>query len=111
MNTLVDAQALRSLRESKRWDQQTLAHAAGIDPSVVSRLERGLQTDLKASILVALANALDVSVDALLSASGRHIDGTPIPELAAVMTELLQLPEPQQRQVAAILRAYLSSLP
>src|SRR5262245_12483214 len=60
MSDILDTQALRSLREAKGWDQQTLASAAGVDPSVVSRLERGLQVDLKASVLVGLAYALDI---------------------------------------------------
>jgi transcriptional regulator with XRE-family HTH domain len=111
MSDVIDPQVLRSLRESRGWDQLTLATAADVDPSVVSRLERGLQQDLKASILVALARALETPVDALLIASAQHAPPPLVAELGAVMTELGALPPLQQRQVAAIVRAYLSAMP
>src|SRR6266536_1118264 len=111
MSDVIDPQVLRSLREARGWDQLTLATAADIDPSVVSRLERGLQQDLKASVLVALARELETPVDALLMASAQHTPPPLVAELTAVMTELAALPQAQQRQVAAIVRAYLSAMP
>lgn len=105
---LLNPQTLRVLREGKGWDQKTLAQAAGVDPSVISRLERGLQDDLRASVLVALADALVVPVDALL---GRLQEHKVITELAATMVELERLPDAHQRQVAAMLRAYLTAMP
>ena len=110
MSDVIDSQKLRALREARGWDQHTLAQQAKVDPSVVSRLERGLQTDLHASILVALARAMDIAVDTLLARPHQ-----PAPELAAELTSaftaLSPLSPPQQRQVAAIIRAYLSTLP
>jgi transcriptional regulator with XRE-family HTH domain len=111
MRDVLDPQVLRSLREARGWDQLTLATTAGVDPSVVSRLERGLQQDLKASVLVALARALETPVDALLMASAQHIPPALIAELTAAITELATLPQAQQRHVAAIVRAYLAALP
>src|SRR5438309_1833300 len=108
MGKVIDAGSLRAVREAKGWDQRTLAERAGIDPSVVSRLERGLQLDLRASVLVALARALDTTIDSLLAAPYQRSHPPMIPELAAVMTEVAELPEAHQHQVAAILRAYLT---
>jgi transcriptional regulator with XRE-family HTH domain len=110
MNELISPQVLRAFREAKRWDQKTLAQAAGIDASVISRLERGLQLDLRVSVLVALADALNTPVDALLVKKHQHATPT-IPELTALAEQLGLLSEAHQRQVAAILRAYLASIP
>lgn len=101
---------LRLLRERHGWDQQTLAHHAGIDASVISRLERGLQTDFKVSVLITLARTLSVSLDILLD----HPAASPPPliaELELVLPDLARLAPAQQRQVAAILRSYLSTIP
>ena len=111
MSDVIDPQVLRSLREARGWDQLTLATAAGVDPSVVSRLERGVQLDLYASVLIALAHALQTPVDSLLVASAQHAPPAVIAELTAVVGELASLSEAQQRQVAAIVRGYLSAMP
>ncbi len=111
MSDVINVQALRSMREAKGWDQLTLARAAGVDPSVISRLERGIQVDFRASVLVALARALQTSVDSLLVTPHEQTQSAVVLELAVVYAELAQLPPAQQRQIAAILRAYLSALP
>lgn len=102
-------EALRALRAARGWDQQTLAHRVGIDPSVISRLERGLQEDTRLSVLLALARAFQVSTDVLL------VDPVIPPalngDLLAAITTLAQLAPAQQRQVAALLRAYVANLP
>ena len=67
MTELLNAETLRRLREARHWDKQTLAQHAGVDPSVISRLERGLQDDLRASVLIALARVFHTPVDALLA--------------------------------------------
>ena len=103
-------ETLRLLRERHGWDQQTLAQHAGIDASVVSRLERGLQTDFKVSVLITLARTLTVSLDTLLD----HPATPPSPlitELELVLPDLARLSPAHQRQVAAIVRSYLSTLP
>jgi transcriptional regulator with XRE-family HTH domain len=111
MSDVINPQVLRALREARGWDQQTLAATAGVDPSVVSRLERGLQLDLKASVLVALARALDSQVDALLDVP--YHQGRPafIAELTAALSRLADLSPAHQRQVAAIVQTYMSTLP
>ena len=109
-DVIIDAQALRGLRETRGWDQQTLAERAGVDPSVVSRLERGIQLDLKASVLVGLARALGVPADSLLVGTLRSAVSPLNAELASAVALLAPLSPQQQRQVAAILRGYLAEL-
>ncbi len=53
MRRVIDPQTLRALRPAHDGDQQTVARTAPVDPSVVSRLERELHSDLDASVLVA----------------------------------------------------------
>jgi transcriptional regulator with XRE-family HTH domain len=109
MAELLDVRMLRALREARGWDQQTLAREAGVDPSVISRLERGLQDDFRVSVLVALARTLAIPVDSILAepAVTPALDA----ELAAIVSQLGALTSAQQRQVAAILSAYLATLP
>ena len=110
MNDVIDPQVLRALREARHWDQQTLAATAGVDPSVVSRLERGLQQDLRASVLVALARALQSPVDALLVAEDSQHQPVFIAELTAAVQRLADLSPAHQRQLAAIVQAYLATM-
>ena len=110
MSALINVDMLRSLREVRGWDQTTLAARAGIDRSIISRLERGSQQDLKVSILVAIANARESTVDALV-VRPESMSTDPLPlvaELAAVVDALAPLPQAHQQRVAAILRGYLS---
>jgi transcriptional regulator with XRE-family HTH domain len=106
---VLNTEALRALREARGWDQLTLAQRAGVDPSVISRVERGLQDDMRVSVLVALARTFQVSTDFLL------VDPvTPLAmsdDLSAAVVTLGQLSVARQRQVAALLRAYLTHLP
>jgi DNA-binding XRE family transcriptional regulator len=110
MSDVLDVRVLRALREARGWDQLTLARAAGIDPSVISRLERGIQGDLRASVLISIARALNTSVDSLLTSPHEHQQSEMLIELTAVLAELPKLEGPHQRQVAALLRAYLTTL-
>lgn len=111
MSDLIDIQMLRALREAKGWDQQTLARHAVIDPSVVSRLERGMQHDLRASVLVALARALGVPVDLLLITPQQELPPEMARELSVVLPQLVHLSAAHQLQIAALLRAYLATIP
>lgn len=111
MSSVVHPHTLRFLRRARGWDQRHLARAAGIDPSVVSRLERGLQEDVAGSVLLALARALGTSVDALLlPPEGYRTPGLAL-EVAVVVEEVKRRPLTQQQQIAAILRTVLAALP
>ena len=111
MAEVINPQVLRALREARGWDQQTLAANAEIDPSVVSRLERGLQHNLRASVLVALADALDTPVDTLLDRAHQRASPVFEAELTAILSQLSRISPAHQRQVAAILQSYLSTIP
>ena len=111
MENVIDARVLRMRREAKGWDQLTLARKAGVNPSVISRLESGMQTDLKASVLVALAQALEISISALLATNIPDVMPDYLTELGAILAEISRLAPVYQRQVAAILYGYLISLP
>ena len=107
--SILNKEMIQMLRENKGWDQTALASAAGIHRSIISRIERGLQDDLRLSIAMAIAKALGVPVDALLG------DKT-VPEqklsteLEALTLQLMHLPEEIQSQAAGILRGYLNTL-
>jgi transcriptional regulator with XRE-family HTH domain len=113
MGAPINVEMLRSLREVRGWDQRTLAKHAGVDRSIISRLERGTQQDLKVSILVAIARALDVATDTLLIAPEAEGAGqAPLTaELSAAVNALSPLSQAHQRQIAAVLRGYLSTMP
>lgn len=107
MSAIVDGELIRQLRERRGWSQRELALAAQVDPSVVSRLERGLQDDVKLSVVVALARVLDVSIDHLVRIY-RQKPGTLIAEMSFVIEQLAQQPIQVQRYAFGILRGLLS---
>lgn len=110
MEEIVNGPVLRELRLGRGWDQKQLAIAAGINPSVVSRLERGMQRDVAASVLIALAQVLAVPVDALLKVP-HHERSQVLAEVTAAVADLSTLSEGYQRQGAAILRAFIATIP
>lgn len=57
---------LRTLRQARGWSLEEMGHRAGIGPSTLSRLETGARR-MAIDHLVALARALDTTVDELLS--------------------------------------------
>ncbi len=62
--------AIRELREKRGLSQAALAERAGIDPSYQSGLERGRRNP-SWSVIVALAEALEVSPEKLVAAASR----------------------------------------
>ena len=106
----IDGAKIAKLRKQKGWDQYELAQAAQIAPSVVSRLERNLQSDFKLSVLDAVATSLGVSIDSLLDARSELEIDTFSPELQIVFAKLHTQPQLIQRHVAGIIRGYLAAL-
>ena len=72
---LVAGQNIRWLRQQQRLSQAALAEAAGIGQTYVGQLERG-QKNATLDVLSALANALGVSVAALLQPGARARPGS-----------------------------------
>jgi transcriptional regulator with XRE-family HTH domain len=58
---------MKRLRAAAGMTQQSLAIAAALSVSVVSQIEQGTNSDPRMTTLVALARALGVTVDALIS--------------------------------------------
>ncbi len=110
MNALIDGALLRALREGKGWDKQTLAQRADVSPSVVTRLERGSQADLRVSVLLALAQALEVEPASLLTTS-HPAHGSVVAELRAAFHEASLLDQDHQRHLAGVMLTYIRELP
>lgn len=108
---LLNTEKITQLRRQRSWNQNDLAHAAGVTAAVISRLERGLQDDFKLSVVAAVASALGVSVDSLLVSRAEVIEPISlVPELASAVADLSHRPETIQVQAAGILKGYLSTL-
>ena len=56
---------LVALRRQRGWNQRTLALAAGVDHSWLSRLERGQRKNMSLRCAIRLARVLGVSLDVL----------------------------------------------
>jgi transcriptional regulator with XRE-family HTH domain len=111
MGDLIDVELLRALRKARGLSQDALANRAGVDRTVVARLERGGQQDMRLSVLVGLARALDVSIEKLVKRP-QTANGEPpqlSQELAAAIAALDTLDLEMQHQIAAILNAYLAT--
>jgi len=62
------AAAVRTARQRRGWSRETLAHESGLSFAAITQIETGRRTELRVSSLVALADALGVSVDYLVRA-------------------------------------------
>jgi transcriptional regulator with XRE-family HTH domain len=60
--------SLRAARTRLGWSRETLAHHSGVSWSAIAQIESGRRKDVRSSSLVALADALGVSVDYLIGA-------------------------------------------
>lgn len=73
---------IKQRRAHRGWSQGELARQAGIDPSLLSRIESGATDDPRMFTLMALARALQCSIDHLI---GFYDDiPAPHPALAGV---------------------------
>jgi transcriptional regulator with XRE-family HTH domain len=111
---LFNGPLMRHLREKKGWDQQTLAREADVHPSVISRLERGSQHDVRLSVVSAIAATLEVPIDDLVREGKLHSSLEPsspvIADLEILIRELGDRPVEVQRQVVGMVRGFLSAL-
>jgi transcriptional regulator with XRE-family HTH domain len=58
--------SVKSARERLGWSRETLAHRSGLSWAAIAQIESGRRREVRASSLVALSSALDVSVDYLV---------------------------------------------
>jgi len=62
------AAAVHAARKRRGWSRETLAHESGLSFAAITQIETRRRTELRLSSLVALADALGVSVDYLVRA-------------------------------------------
>lgn len=105
---ILQPQKIIALREQHGWDRKRLAQEANLSPSVITRIEKGQQQDFKVSVIVAVAKALDVPVDNLLSEAHNEIPFEFIPELQAALFLLTRQPREAQLHVSGMIRGYLA---
>jgi transcriptional regulator with XRE-family HTH domain len=104
----IDGEKVTALRKQQGLDQLGLAEAANVAQSVISRMERGMQSDYKLSVIVSIARVLGVTVDSLLIQS-EAIDRLD-PEFQAIITILENRDKQTQRIVAKTIRGLLEGL-
>ena len=99
-------QRIRRNRKLRGWTQENLAEIVDISPTHVSHIETGV-TKLSLPVLVKIADALEVRVDALLYDEPRGGASIAVDEIAA----LLEGCTPSQaRFIAELVRAAKQSL-
>ena len=107
MSHIINGEAVARLRQQRGMDQRTFAEYADVSEAVLSRIERNTQQGYNLNVVVKIADALEVSVDALLN---RRPD-TPTPsmtsDLKLAIEELVKKDDRIQDQAAAILRGFL----
>ena len=57
---------IKNLRLKKGWTQQKLAEAAGVSYVTITKIEQGRSKEPTIQSMIKLADALDVSLDALV---------------------------------------------
>ncbi len=98
MSTL--AETLRELRERRGWTQGQLALRANVSRSYVSRIERGEYKRPSGEILGKLADALEVPVQRLVSASKAPLPTKPPEEINLNDYELAMLLSEARKQLS-----------
>lgn len=102
-------QAVRRAREAAGLSQRSLASAAGIDHSLLSRLEGGQIDQPRPDKLVAIADVLDVDLEDLYAAAG-YTSPSGMPSLPAYLRTNYDLPleaaERVEKYLARIKRDY-----
>lgn len=68
---------IRTTREARGWKRSQLAHAAGVDRGMLSRIEDGLLSG-SVETLLKLARAMDMDLNPLKDGSGTDADSDSI---------------------------------
>lgn len=104
----INGEKIAALRKQHGLDQLQLAKAADVAQSVISRMERGMQSDYKLSVIVSVARVLGVTVEDLLEQGDNK--GQLDPELQAVISILESRDKRTQRLAARTIRGLLAGL-
>jgi transcriptional regulator with XRE-family HTH domain len=108
---MINAERVIELRKQYGWGQRQLAKEAGISHTVISKIESKAQEDIKLSVIVAIANALNVTVDSLLDKNATQaLEIDLIPELNSLIHQLRKSSPAVQKQVSGMVRGFLASL-
>ncbi len=98
---------IKNLREHSCWSQIELSQKAGINNSVLSRIEAG-KRPVEDDLLIKFANIFNVTTDYILGLSSIFKDGKSIPLLGTIRAGLPLLAEEnwdEQVEVSANLQA------
>jgi len=97
---------IREKRKAKKWNQEKLGEASGVEPSNISHIERGA-TKLSFPTLVKIANALETTLDELVC--GSLLKSGPIysREISALLSDCT---DDELRAVAEMIRTTKSIL-
>lgn len=106
----LNRQKLKQLRELRGWDQKHLALCADVDASVISRLERGLQNDVRLSVVIAITQALGVAITDILDEEFQSLEREFSPALMIALAELNTLSTIHQTHISNIILAYIASI-
>lgn len=88
---------LFKIRQRKGMTQEQVAELADTTVNYVSKIERGVATNISARILLNLASSLDVTVDELVHGNNNNTEQLP-KNLKALVTHLMKLPTDQAEQ-------------
>lgn len=87
---------IRELRTARGWTATELGRRAGISRVTLSKLERGFQTDMRLSSAIAVAKALDVSVEQLVDTETPILAILTAAEIAVAKRHLGHVLEPDK---------------
>ena len=96
--------SIRDGRERAGWTVRQLAEAAGLVPSTVFRLEKGLIAAPRPNHLQGLAQALQIDVEELYVAAG-YLTGDALPELRPYLRAKYGLTDEQTGKIEGYLQA------
>lgn len=103
MNLQVVGQRIKMAREAKNLSQEDLAALVDLSPTHISVIERGVKAT-RLDKFIAIANALEVSADALLVDVVEH-------SVLGVTNELYDkisgMPKKDQKRILNIVRAFI----
>ncbi len=94
---------IKTKREEKGLTQEKLAEIVNLSPVHVSVIERGIKVP-KLSTFVDIANALDVSADALLVDVVEHVSEGVLDELGL---DIMSLPAKERTKLLNIIRTLM----